>query len=328
MANDVCCRFYVWCETEEKKHKILSSVVDEESDDEFDFNRIIPLSEDDEPCEKWGTRGSQGASCHEIKDTELEFIFTTAWNAPYPVVIEFCRKFGVKGRMTFYDYDYFGGNCGYIEIDENGETEDEEYFEEQDEWGLNFIAEEYGDEVLEYHGYKKDKNGKWIKAEEKNWKKMIWWTFTCHAFCKKKENLDEFYKLTSSACDFDNDFEPYAIGNIWKLDICGDVKYDCWRIIDSHNEELQDVCKRLEITLEIYGEVSSIVEEDEDIPNEWKDEYIEEEDGLKRIYFSTQHIFIWENGKIEEDENKKGKINGYWNWKPDEDMIEHFNEIE
>ena len=152
------------------------------------------------------------------------------------------------------------------------------------------------------------------------------YTFRCIAYSKTKESIVELSHLANDNCIEYNEDILDSVGNIWKLDICGNVKYSCWNIVDHQKEELQDVCKRLGIALEIFGEVSEFVEYGEEIPEEWKDEYKEDQDGIgTRIYFHTQHIFIWENGEIDSSEDEHGKLDGYWEWETDEEMIAHFN---
>lgn len=164
MADDIICELVVDCDSEEKAEEIKSSVYNEETDNQFDFEKIIPLGENEYAVDKWGTKWVRDEECVDYGD--LTFHFTTASDAPYPIVQEFCKKFKVKARMTFYDNDNFGANCGYIEVDEDGDIEDEEYFDSIEDGGLDFIAEEYCEEEVEFHGYKKDENGKWQFVEE------------------------------------------------------------------------------------------------------------------------------------------------------------------
>ena len=154
MANDVECIFHVWCETEDKLNEIEVAVYNDETENDFDFERILPEG-------KWGTKWSKNESCIEMSDTELEFTFTTAWNAPYPVIQEFCKKFGVRGTLLYYDRDDFGSNCGYMIVDKEGEVTDEEHFDSIEDGGLDFIAGEYGMDAVESEGWKMDENGKW-----------------------------------------------------------------------------------------------------------------------------------------------------------------------
>jgi len=166
VANDICCVMKVECFTEKKANKI-AALADEEGDGEnFDFNKLIPLGENEYPVDKWGTKWFKDASCELVDDTELLCCFTTAWVPPFKFAQDFCKKFKVTARLKYYDIDDFGANCGYFEIDKNGDIDDEDHYRSIEDGGLDFIADEWGEEEVEFMGYKKDENGEWHYEDE------------------------------------------------------------------------------------------------------------------------------------------------------------------
>ena len=164
MANDIYCVMNVECGTEKKANKIVDLAKSDE--EEFDFNKPIPLGENEYPVDKWGTKWFKDTICDLVDDTKLLCCFTTAWNAPYKFVEEFCEKYKVSVKMSYYDCDNFGANCGCYEVDEYGDVEEDEYYSERSSESLKFIAKSFGEEELEFMGFEKDENGEWHYEDE------------------------------------------------------------------------------------------------------------------------------------------------------------------
>ena len=171
MANDIYCTLEIECFTEEKANEIAALAENEGGEEEFDFNKFIPLGENEYPVDKWGTKWFKDTSCELVDDTVLFCTVTTAWNAPYKFVEEFCKKYKVHIGMHYYDTDNIGANCGVYEVDEDGDVDEDEYYAEQSSESLKFIAKAFGEEELDFLGFKKDDNGEWhyVEDDEHKW---------------------------------------------------------------------------------------------------------------------------------------------------------------
>lgn len=153
----------------------------------FDFDKIVPMPPHSETffrdgglsieeekkygrnnwyhwsIDNWGTKwNSCESGCLGIYNNELKYFFQTAWSPALPVLNVLAKKFKVKIKCTFVD-EAIGDNCGLIVFDENGDTIEDEYYEEN---GFNFIAKVYGEDYLYDYGFIKDKDGNWVYEED------------------------------------------------------------------------------------------------------------------------------------------------------------------
>lgn len=139
----------------------------------FDFKKVIPMpkhsdnfnarkdvsaNDMDNPnnwyswsIKNWGTKwNSYDAMLTIDTKTMLEYEFNTAWNAPFPVIEKLSMKYHVRAECDYYDGDDFPNRCGSYVCDHGNVVEDDVR-----NGDLNWIADTFGEDVLDSYGYKK-----------------------------------------------------------------------------------------------------------------------------------------------------------------------------
>ena len=143
----------------------------------FDFNKVVPmpphsdkffakggLGEEerkkygknnwyDWSIENWGTKwNSCDGELVDEYDNKLIYEFNTAWACPYPIFTALSKKYHCVVKCYYYDED-FGNNCGcYTADDGDGELEEHD-------GDYDWLAEHFGEGLLEDHYMVKDENG-------------------------------------------------------------------------------------------------------------------------------------------------------------------------
>jgi hypothetical protein len=185
MPNHVTNRVEITSDNPEKIDALIESL--KTSDEQiFDFNSVIKMPEDSDTfqatgsvsmlggCqsprgnwydwsrENWGTKwNAYSATMERNSKNQVTYTFQTAWACPFPVIQKLAEKFQVYVRCAYYDED-FGNNCGIYDVDEFGLTGEKKDYSEN---GLEFIAEEFGEEVLIDNFYVRDDSGCWVCKE-------------------------------------------------------------------------------------------------------------------------------------------------------------------
>jgi len=186
MPNHITNRVEITSDESWKIDTVIESL--KTSDDQiFDFDSIIKMPEDSDTFQatgdislsgdskftqgnwytwsvvNWGTKwNAYKISMERNTPKKVTYTFRTAWACPFPVIHKLAEKFGVYVRCAYYDED-LGNNCGICEVDEHG-TQIEKYDYSDD--GLEFIAEEFGEETLNDRSYFKDDDGYWVYRED------------------------------------------------------------------------------------------------------------------------------------------------------------------
>jgi len=187
MPNHVTNRVEITSDEPFKIDKLIESL--KTSDEQiFDFNSIIEMPEDSDTFqatghlvisetsrqssrgnwydwsrENWGTKwNAYRATMERNSKNQVTYTFQTAWACPFPVIQKLAEKFKVYVRCAYYDED-FGNNCGIYDVDEFGLTGEKKDYSEN---GLEFIAEEFGEDVLTDHFYFRDDKGCWAYRDE------------------------------------------------------------------------------------------------------------------------------------------------------------------
>jgi len=185
MPNNITNRVEITSDESKKIDELINSL--KTSDDRiFDFNSIIKMPEDSDAFQatgdvswsgsskyakdnwyhwsrvNWGTKwNAYRISMERNSQNKVTYTFQTAWACPFPVIYKLAEKFGVHVRCAYYDED-FGNNCGICEVDEHGtQIEEDDYSDD----GLEFIAEEFGEETMNDHFYFRDDKGCWAYRE-------------------------------------------------------------------------------------------------------------------------------------------------------------------
>ena len=145
-------------------------------DKPFDFEKVIPMPDNvykgnlgpeeeklygknnwyDWSIDNWGTKWN---ACHnneddivEIFNGKLVYEFDTAWAAPFPVALKLSEKYKCACTLEYYDED-FGYNCGCFVCDNGAVDTDFHADATTKESALEWIADAFGDETMEAHGY-------------------------------------------------------------------------------------------------------------------------------------------------------------------------------
>lgn len=186
MPNHVTNRVEIIANESKKIDELINSL--KTSDDQiFDFNSIIRMPEDSDAFQStgdvswsgssqyakdnwyhwslvnWGTKwNAYRISMERNSQNKVTYTFQTAWACPFPVIYKLAEKFGVHVRCAYYDED-FGNNCGICDVDKDGnQIEQSDYSDD----GLEFIAEEFGEETMNDCSYFKDDDGCWVYRED------------------------------------------------------------------------------------------------------------------------------------------------------------------
>lgn len=155
----------------------------------FDFNAVIPMPPDSETfcanrgignaerekfgennwydwsCKHWGTKWNACESLLQYAvDGEAVFWLDTAWSFPEPVMVELSRKYGVQVECSYYDED-IGTNCGKLVV-ESGRTVSHLHYDGDTNAALDFIAGEFGADVLDGYGLVRGEDGSWRNENE------------------------------------------------------------------------------------------------------------------------------------------------------------------
>lgn len=171
MADDIYCELEIECHSKEKIDEIVNVVKSDEED--FDFNNIIPVDEDEFPADKWDVKWFKNSTREFNREYEedgnyyLKYSFITAWNPPYKLIDEFSKRFDVLAKIFYYDLDNFGANCGVYEVNAGYVWEDE-YFQSQSNESLNFIENYFGEDVLIDRDYIKNEKGEWVYNKDED----------------------------------------------------------------------------------------------------------------------------------------------------------------
>lgn len=118
-------------------------------------------------CKHWGTKWNAcDTSLESSFDGEAVFWLNTAWSFPEPVMVELSRKYGVQVMCSYYDED-IGTNCGKLVV-ESGRTVSHVHFgyDSDTNAALDFIADEFGYDVLDGYGLVRGEDGTWRNENE------------------------------------------------------------------------------------------------------------------------------------------------------------------
>jgi hypothetical protein len=167
---------------------IKKEIANEETKEVIDFNKIVPMPPHSETffadggvgieerekygknnwydwsVENWGTKWN---CCETVlsdeEEDKLSYYFDTAWDPCVPIAQAIAKKYGVNVELIYADED-IGYHCGLVEFDENGNQINCEYYENNQQEGLSFIARYYGIDYVEDCGYNKNEKGEWYCA--------------------------------------------------------------------------------------------------------------------------------------------------------------------
>ena len=96
----------------------LKKIVEElKGDDVIDFNKIIPLNDENEIVEKWGIEDKPEELDMILyrNETLLEYSFDTLKKAPMPILEKAAEMYPECHIVVKYAYEDYGNNCAMYE---------------------------------------------------------------------------------------------------------------------------------------------------------------------------------------------------------------------